>query len=148
MINYVNGDATRPVGEGRKILAHICNDVGGWGAGIVTAISKRWLGPEQDYRSQAELKLGECRIIKVEQDLYVANMIAQCGYRSARNPVAVRYDALELCLGIVANWARDMEASLHIPRIGCGLGGGSWDKVLPIVGETCVGLEVFVYDFG
>jgi hypothetical protein len=30
-INYLSGDATRPSGQGRKIIAHICNDQGRWG---------------------------------------------------------------------------------------------------------------------
>ena len=45
-INYVIGDATQPVGEWPKIIVHVCNDIGGWGRGFVTAISKRW--PEAD----------------------------------------------------------------------------------------------------
>lgn len=34
MITYVTGDATKPVGNGRKIIAHVTNDEGGWGAGL------------------------------------------------------------------------------------------------------------------
>lgn len=35
-IEHLQGDATRrPVGPGPKIIAHICNDVGGWGRGFV-----------------------------------------------------------------------------------------------------------------
>lgn len=40
-IHYVTGDATEPIGEGEKIIAHICNDQGGWGAGFVLALSKK-----------------------------------------------------------------------------------------------------------
>ena len=32
-INYVKGDATAPSGNGPMIIAHICNDVGGWRRG-------------------------------------------------------------------------------------------------------------------
>jgi hypothetical protein len=28
-IQYVQGDATRPAAAGNKIIAHVCNDVGG-----------------------------------------------------------------------------------------------------------------------
>ena len=48
-INYVIGDATAPQGEGNKIICHICNDVGGWGAGFVMALSKKWKQPVEEY---------------------------------------------------------------------------------------------------
>ncbi|HJK89231.1 MAG TPA: hypothetical protein RMH85_21120 [Polyangiaceae bacterium LLY-WYZ-15_(1-7)] len=50
-IDYVVGDATRPGGDGPKIIVHVCNDVGGWGRGFVTALSKRWAAPEEAYRA-------------------------------------------------------------------------------------------------
>lgn len=34
-IHYVKGDATCPMTPGTKIIAHICNDRGGWGKGFV-----------------------------------------------------------------------------------------------------------------
>ncbi|PSL41287.1 hypothetical protein CLV51_1211 [Chitinophaga niastensis] len=46
-IIYFKGDATKPLGSANKIIAHICNDIGGWGKGFVTAISKRWSEPEK-----------------------------------------------------------------------------------------------------
>ena len=49
-IKYITGDATQPVGEGNKIIVHVCNDVGGWGRGFVMALSKRWKEPEMKYR--------------------------------------------------------------------------------------------------
>ncbi|RYD76612.1 MAG: Appr-1-p processing protein, partial [Verrucomicrobiaceae bacterium] len=44
-IHYVTGDATRPEGDGARVICHVCNDIGGWGRGFVTALSKRWKGP-------------------------------------------------------------------------------------------------------
>ena len=49
-IKYIKGDATRPIGDGSKLILHICNDVGAWGSGFVVALSKRWKEPEQKYR--------------------------------------------------------------------------------------------------
>lgn len=40
-IAYKRGDATQPVGEGSKVLVHVCNDIGGWGRGFVLAVSAR-----------------------------------------------------------------------------------------------------------
>ena len=41
-INYVIGDATQPIGDGAKIIVHVCNDIGGWGRGFVLALTKKW----------------------------------------------------------------------------------------------------------
>jgi O-acetyl-ADP-ribose deacetylase (regulator of RNase III) len=46
-INYINGDATPPLAKGIKIIAHICNAMGGWGKGFVVAISKKWENSEK-----------------------------------------------------------------------------------------------------
>nr|WP_078968142.1 MULTISPECIES: hypothetical protein [unclassified Streptomyces] len=33
-ITYVRGDATSPHGKGAKVIAHVRNDLGGWGKGF------------------------------------------------------------------------------------------------------------------
>jgi O-acetyl-ADP-ribose deacetylase (regulator of RNase III) len=149
-INYVQGDATSPIGEGIKIIAHICNDVGAWGAGFVLAISSRWVEPEQRYHvwhSNQSFKLGNIQVVKVNDDTYVANMIAQHGVGFYQGP-PIRYPALRQCLMKLYRESRRMEASVHMPRIGCGLAGGEWDKVKEIIYDELVdkGVEVTVYD--
>ena len=64
--------------------------------------------------------LGEVQVVEVGPGLFVANVLAQEGYRSRARPVPLRYDALQQGLGTIAQWcaARDMPA--HMPRIGCG----------------------------
>jgi len=151
-INYVKGDATRPQGNGNKIICHICNDIGAWGAGFVLALSKRWTYPEQFYRARQTYPLGHVDILTVDQDsegnvLYVANMIAQHGVRSNEqgNP-PIRYAALAEALSKLNDRAVVIGASLHMPRIGCGLAGGQWSAVEAILKEV-VTVDVTVYDF-
>ena len=50
-IRYVRGDATVPSAKGVKLIAQVCNDLGGWGKGFVLAVSRRWPGPEAAYRA-------------------------------------------------------------------------------------------------
>lgn len=33
IIDYIKGGATAPIGDGTKLLVHICNDIGKWGKG-------------------------------------------------------------------------------------------------------------------
>jgi O-acetyl-ADP-ribose deacetylase (regulator of RNase III) len=148
---YATGDATVPASAGNKLIAHVCNDRGGWGKGFVVAISRRWPQPERDYRTWSrtpDFQLGAVRLVQVETDTWVANMVAQRGYRSASNPTPLRYEALEKCLNDLAAHAARLSASVHMPRIGCGLAGGSWDEIGPMLDRalTSAGIATTVYD--
>ena len=103
-INYLKGDATSPQTKGNKMIAHICNDLGGWGKGFVLAVSKRWKEPESNYRewhrnrSQNDFALGKTRVIQVSEYIHVANMVAQRGMKRAKSGPPIRYDAVQECL--------------------------------------------------
>ena len=84
-ITYVIGDATHPIGEGEKYIIHVCNDVGGFGAGFVLSLSKRWKEPEKVYREQKNYTLGKIEVIRVEKDICVVNMIAQHDVRPMKD---------------------------------------------------------------
>jgi O-acetyl-ADP-ribose deacetylase (regulator of RNase III) len=147
-IHYIKGDATRPVGDGNKIICHICNDVGAWGAGFVLALSKRWSEPEEAYREmpKSELMLGNVMLVPVETDISVANMIAQHGVQPSSEGLApIRYGAVRVCLASVNDVAYRTKATLHMPRIGCGLAGGRWEDILRIL-EEVISVDVYVYD--
>lgn len=156
-ITYVVGDATAPAGDGPRIIAHVCNDVGAWGAGFVRALSRRWPEPEAQYRRvfrESMEKLGvfpemeTVFLVKVGEGLFVANMIAQHGTRGRNNPHPLDYQALHECLHAVGTDALALGASVHMPRIGCGLAGGTWDRVEPLIVEHLCerGVPVTVYD--
>ena len=154
-ITYIKGDATSPQAKGVKIIAHICNNLGGWGKGFVLAISKRWPLPEQEYRNwhrhraNNDFELGNIQIVQVEDYIYVANMIGQQGMKTGSKGVPIRYEAVRECLEKLAVEAKGLDASVHMPRIGCGLAGGTWDKIEPLIQETLIsnGIAVTVYDF-
>ena len=126
-IKYLKGDATIPQGKGNKIIVHICNDIGGWGRGFVLAISNKWPEPEKSYREwhknkpENDFGLGAIQLIKVTEDLYIGNMIAQEGIKRINSKEPIRYDAVKFCLAKIANEAKKIDASIHMPRIGCGL---------------------------
>ena len=88
-------------------------------------------------------------------DLFVANMVAQKGVKSLFNRRPIRYGALETCLDRLArfaNWEDRLTGQktipVHMPRIGCGLAGGKWELVEPLVAGTLCrqGIDVYVYD--
>lgn len=145
-INYVTGDATAPQGDGIKIICHICNDIGAWGAGFVLALSEKWKFPEDFYRARQTYSLGEVDILSVEDDIFVANMVAQHGTSPNSEGISpIRYVALIEALEKVNKLAKEINASLHMPRIGAGLAGGDWNAIETII-ERVVEVPVTVYD--
>ena len=155
-IRYVRGDATQPQAKGNKVIAHVCNDLGGWGKGFVLAISRRWPGPEAEYRawhrdrSKNNFGLGAIQVVQVDTYLWVANMVAQRGMKTGSNGPPIRYEAVRAYLSKLAVEAQGSRASVHMPRIGCGLAGGRWEEIEPIIIDELAskGVDVTVYDLG
>ena len=60
----------------------------------------------------------------------------------------VRYRHLKTCLDKLADAALNAGATVHMPRIGCGEGGGEWLVVEDIVDEALCrrNIPVTVYD--
>ncbi len=155
MINYIKGDVTNPVGTDNRFIIHICNDKGGWGKGFVLAVSAKSPEPERAYREWSKCKrnevpfeLGNIQKVKIEDSLWVVNMIAQGGYSPTYKVTKryVNYYALEQCLSKVARAAKIHSASIHMPRIGTSFGGGAWEEIEPIIQRTLKDHPVTVYD--
>ncbi|MCH2208417.1 MAG: macro domain-containing protein, partial [Lentisphaerales bacterium] len=114
---------------------------------------KRWPQPEAEYRAWMTSgdpgKLGETQIVEVEDGLYVANMVAQRHVKKIDGVPPIRYEAVEGCLQEVAEKASELKASVHMPRIGCGLAGGEWDEIEKCITNTLLKnvISVYVYDF-
>ncbi|WP_410646209.1 macro domain-containing protein [Amycolatopsis sp. cmx-4-54] len=150
-LEYVTGDATRPGAPGNKVIGHVCNDRGGWGRGFVLAVSRRWPQPEHHYRQWSRtsgFELGAVQLVQVETDTWVANLVAQHGYRTRENPVPLRYEALDTCLATLADHVVELDATVHLPRIGTGLAGGSWDKIATLLDRQLTAREISttIYD--
>lgn len=156
-ITYIIGDATRPAGIGNKVIVHCCNDVGGWGAGFVLALSRRWPEPEASYRAWAEgeivspeFKLGAVQFVPVSESITVANLIGQsgCGFFNGKPPV--RYEAICTGLRSVAAYAGETKASVHMPKMGAGLAGGDWGRIESLIRQQLSDqdIPVIVYTLG
>ncbi len=178
-IRYVTGDATRPEAPpgaaGPRIIVHVCDDVRGaaWGSGFVAALARRWptlaqrflwwsKGERAAHEGEADparFELGEVQLVEVEPGIVVANLVGQHGRKKAPDGTPpIRYEAVRAGLATVAAYAtRFRGASVHMPRIGCGLAGGRWEELAseasgPAIGpivqaELCDrGVPVTVYD--
>ncbi len=84
----------------------------------------------------------------MEKNVWVANLIGQHDIKRSQGSKPIRYEAISQGLSCVAQQALSKGASVHMPRIGCGLAGGTWDKIEPIIQVELSDkdIPVFVYD--
>ena len=156
-INYVTGDATFPIGTGRKLVIHVCNNIGGWGSGFVLAVSKRWKEPEILYRNWhdnarsdgKQLPLGEVQFVEVTDGIVIGNMIGQHLTHWIDGIPPIRYDALSDALLLVSQYALKHGCSVHGPRFGSALAGGDWNRIEALIEKHICSrdIPVTIYDF-
>jgi hypothetical protein len=154
-IEYRQGDATRPEGFDRKLIVHICDELGSWG-GFARALSRRWPGVEAQFEAWQRstvpgappFRLGSVLVVQVEPEVWVANMLAKRGTRGRPGIPTVDYAALDQALARVAEEALALGLSVHLPRIGCSVAGGHWEVIEEIIdNRICAqGIPVTVYD--
>lgn len=92
---------------------------------------------------------GELLVVQVEPELFVANLIGQGGIgRDAQSNPPVRYEAIRQGLKHLRFYAAELDASVHLPRIGADLAGGDWEVIARIIeDELCAhGISVTIYD--
>jgi len=111
------------------------------------ALSNKWPEPMELYNSMDQ-SLGNIGIVKVADDLYVCNMVAQNGINSYGSEFKRRvdYDALKKCLDKVNKYASDHDMEVHMPKIGAGLAGGDWDIIEGIIESSLDDINVVVYE--
>lgn len=153
-ITYLRGDATQARGSDRSLLLQVVNDAAlTWGCrGFASVVRKRWPEAQRTFTAEvtadmSKLRLGSIVASEVRPELTLVNLVAQRGYGPSPRP-RIRYGALRDCLLRVSRLAKEVNASVHMPRIGTGQAGGSWPVVEEIVHETLTreGIKVFVYD--
>lgn len=169
MINYKIGDALKPETK-PTIICHIVNSVNAWGAGFVVPLAKKWDITKREYHKwyndtftyaldsgvvdhteghiEVPFMLGESQIIKVENDIYVANMLAQ-KMGTYKGVPPIRYEALHECLHHVVDTAQKLGIkTLSGCKFGSGLSGGSWKIIEEIINEVVcqAGLDMDIYE--
>jgi len=121
-------------------IAHQVNCKGVMGKGLALKIANKWPNVFQLYRdfvlhnqaSGTEM-LAFVQYCQVEPYLYVANCFAQKGYGCG---LQTSYEALALCFEQLSNSVN--QRPIYIPYgMGCGLGGGDWNKVSQLFEVFC-----------
>jgi hypothetical protein len=150
----VMGNALTPRGLGQKLVVHVVNDATpNWGGGgFAQAVRNKWPIVQEDFKNwvaaeRTALSLGNVRVTKIDANTTIASMICQKGYGVSPKP-RIRYAALKQCLRTVSELAAKEKMSAHMPRIGTGQAGGSWEIVRELVASSlcAAGVQVTVYD--
>ena len=151
-ITYITGDITNPLYSGVKIIAHCCNDLGKMGSGVALALCTKWESVRSYYitwshsrNEKAPFALGEVQFVNPDKFLWIANIIGQHGIKTGSNGVPVRYDAIRKGLATVADKAKELGASVHLPRIGSQRAGGKWEIIERIIQEELCAKDLTVY---
>ena len=130
------------------VLVHGCNARGVMGAGVAKAVKARYPGAYAAYHHAYEecgLSVGQVIAYPVPNgngslELVIANAIIQDGYGTDRRQVD--YAGVERAFVQVEHIARTFGfQDVHFPLIGCGLAGGDWRVIEPIIRRTLHGLR-------
>lgn len=125
------------------MIVHCVNDAGFWGAGFTASLDQHWPNARRSYLGWTTRMLGAVLVAPLAEDVHVVHLCAQYGIRNTWNRKPLRLDALDRALTALA--ALGSTAPLHMPRIGCGLAGGAWHEVEPLLLKHLGTFDVTVY---
>jgi len=152
-LTYLIGDASQPRGDKRRIIGHIVNDkTPNWGKGFALALARKYPIAYKDFQSwvasdSSNLSLGRSHLSDASEEVSLFHMVAQHGYGPSPTP-RIRYTALRNCLTDLAKAASELNASVHMPRIGTGYAQGNWSVIKELIDDILIPqrIEVTVYD--
>jgi len=115
------------------IIVHQVNCVGSMGKGLALSIRKQYPIVYEKYKAHTWV-LGRIQPVQVSDRLWVINLCGQAGCNE--NQRMTSYDALKVAWPKIQEWANGKR--VHAPwMFGCGLGGGDWSIVRPLVESAC-----------
>ncbi len=132
-----------------NVIIHCCNCFNRMGSGIAKAISDRWpevrAADDQTVAGDKD-KLGTFTFAEVDGRI-VFNLYGQ--YRYGTDSRKVEYPALKQGLSLIKEHLEDNGGfafyKVGTYPLGCGLAGGDWEIVRPIIEEVFGDQEVHVY---
>lgn len=151
-VEYLVGNAVEPEAGGTRIVAFMVNNATStWGGGFAKQVAIRHGEVQIAFRNlvrdrREALSLGSAELLRLNDTLYYAPIVAQMGYGKASEP-RIRYGALEEALRELGAKASELGASVHMPRIGADAAGGNWDVIREMIQEhVSCRVPVYVYD--
>lgn len=142
------GDATKPRGNGKKIIAQVVNTSASLGRGFGFSLAKNYPVVKEQLKEwsadKSKFVLGNTNVIQVDKDIYVFQMLAQKGLFAKGDEIPLRYNELQKCLVQLREFAQENNFSVHMPAIGAGQAGGDWEIIIGMVHDELVNYEIKV----
>lgn len=121
------------------VICHQVNCLGVAG-GLAGAVFKKYPTAGKLYKNYVKSQfkpwslLGDTQLVRVSDDLLVANMFAQ--YDVGTDCRKTEYGSFRSCIDTIACNLKYPYPKIYFPYlIGCGLGGGSWDIISEMIEE-------------
>lgn len=152
MIESKIGDITL-VNHG--IIVHQVNAQGVMGSGVAGHIRRRFPIAYQVYMEHIGTKyrvdrgfslLGTTSWAQINSGLHICNLVGQQFFGNDGKRYT-SYDALYDGFEKVAGMAKIYDLPVHVPLIGCGLGGGKWSIVAPIIEHHLKNVPTTLWEF-
>lgn len=136
---------------GETIIGHQVNCCGVAG-GLAESVFDKWPYAANDYYhvvkriredgGQGYVMLGRTQLTGTQKDGHIiANIYGQ--YYPGQD---YRPDVLRMALESLAVKAKALNASVALPwKLSCGICGGNWDEVLPMIEETMKDVQCTIY---
>lgn len=139
MVKIVNGDL---IGASAKYICHQVNCQGVMGSGVAKQIRARW--PVvfsrykkvcDDYSDNREHLLGQVQGVRISENKIIVNIFGQLQFGKDGSEYT-SFEALQQGCLEIAGCVKPGDTIAMPYRIGCGLGGGDWGKVLDMLTDV------------
>jgi len=144
MITYYQGDILQ---SGLPAIMHGCNMQGVMGAGLAKQIKQKYPTAYDDYLNELPGKnLGDIIWTEVGENIII-HALTQINYGRSRKRF-VSYEAIGRAMNKTLDRMNTMfgqDFILAMPKIGCGLGNGTWSAVLNVIEPMCTDYDVRVF---
>ena len=131
------------------VICHQVNCQSVMGSGIAKQIKTKYPNVYTEYLEYCKDKkpknlLGRCQLVEIDNDKYCANLFGQL-YYGYDGQVFTDYSAMlccfmnlkDICNYFIQESKKFKTITIGIPyKIGCGLGGGDWNKVFKIISDV------------
>lgn len=146
IIDYIKGDIVALFLQGNNV-AHGCNCFHTMGSGVAGQLAKAYppiLAIDKTTYLGDAAKLGTFTQATGNNDQICYNLYTQ--YEPGPN---LDYGALVNCMIELNHTAKGLlfKPRIYIPRIGCGIAGGEWDKVYQLVNLFTPDINLVVVDY-
>lgn len=132
------------------LVPHVCDNVNVFGSNFANAIDDYYPKVRANFNMlHSVAKLGHVQYVSVFKDpkyhyeIIFANMVAQNGTFSNKNPRPFNYIALAHCLSNVNSYVKkylsedsSRKLEIHIPQFGISLAGSNWALVKHMIDDS------------